>query len=132
MNIEFTVALDTPAQQRDIEFHAGDDFTLTVKVFASDKDDGALPLPLTGDVLTIEALSYPSHTFTAAGNVFTFHTPQPDGLYYRDRTPYRIVLTDENGLRTTLCFGYMVVRGAHRWPWGLLGNDYGWNWGWPV
>lgn len=126
MNIEFSVALDTPAQERDLEFHAGDDFTLTITVYAKDEDDGALPLVLADNVLTLEMAGYPSQVMTAVGNVFTFDTPLPSALYYRQRTPYRIVMSDPDGLRTTLCFGYMIARGVCHWPWGLLGNDYGW------
>lgn len=126
MNIAFSVALDTPAQERDFKFQAGDDFTLAMTVYATDSADDLTPIDLAGDTLTFEVIGYPSQKMIVSGNTFTFDTPLPQALYYRARTPYRIVMTDSDGLRTTLCYGHMVARGACRWPWGLMGNDYGW------
>lgn len=130
MNIEFSVALDSPAQQRDFEFQAGDDFKLTMTVYATDTSDDIDPVDLTSDVLTFEMPGYLASVMSAVGNVFTFDTPLPSQVYYCRRAPYRIVMTDSDGLRTTLCFGHMIARpgcvypGA--WPYGLMGNDYGW------
>lgn len=126
MDINFSVALDSPAQERDFAFQAGDDFKLAVTVYATDSTDDIDPVDLTGKTLTFEIAGYPSSTMTAAGNTFTFDTPLPDTIYGRARTPFRIVMADADNLRTTLCFGHMVARGGCGWPYGVSGTDYGW------
>jgi len=124
MDIRFSVALNTPAQQRDFEINAGDDYRLIVDVYADEADTTVDPLTLVGMTLTFEHGGYPSNTATAVGNVFTFDdTPGP---YRIPRQSFRIVMTDGSNLRTTLCYGYVVTRRLHMHCWGLLGNDYGW------
>jgi hypothetical protein len=126
MDINFSVALDSPAQERDFAFQTDDDFKLAMAVYATDSADDIDPVVLTGKLLTFEIAGYPSSTMTAVGNTFTFDTPLPDTIYGRPRTPYRIVMTDADNLRTTLCFGHMVSRGGCGWPYGVSGTDYGW------
>lgn len=130
MDIRLSVALDTPAQQRDFEVQSGDDYRVIVDVYADEADTTVDPIVLTGLTLTFERPRYPSNTATAVGNVFTFEPGPP--AYAYPRVPYRIVMTDADGLRTTLCYGNVITRGACLVAWGLSGNDYGWNWGWPV
>ncbi|MBC8642130.1 hypothetical protein IAG25_35585 [Caballeronia sp. EK] len=127
MDINFSVALDSPAQERDFAFQAGDDFKLAMKVYATDSADDIDAEDLSGKTLTFEILGYPSRTMTATGNTFTFDTPLPDKMYIRARMPFRIVMTDADGLRTTLCFGHMIARGGCKWPRWLSGTDYGWR-----
>lgn len=130
MDVNFSVALDSPPQERDFFVAAGDYFRVIVTVYAADKDDGTLPISLTGKTLTFEMRAYPAATFTAAGNIFTFDGTFPSTPYRRRRRDFRIVMTDDaTGQRTTLCFGHMVIPNMDGdcWRWGNgYGSDYGW------
>jgi hypothetical protein len=130
MDIQLSVALNTATQQRDLEVQAGDNYRVIVDVFADENDSTVDPISLTGKTLTFERVRYPTTDAIAVGNTFTFDPGVP--AYAWPRVPYRIVMTDADGLRTTLCYGNIVTRGASLYAWGLYGNDYGWGWGYPV
>lgn len=131
MDITFSIALDASPQERDFFVAPGDFFHVIVNVYASDVDDGTLPVDLTGKTLTFEMMAYPSGIFTAAGNTFTFDGTFPESPYRRARRAFRIVMTDNaTSQRTTLCYGHMVTprMGGECWNWGsgAFGSDYGW------
>lgn len=128
MDIEFSVSLSTPAQERDFIVNLGDDFKLVVNVYADEHSSTVDPETLDGMTLTFQIGSYPTRTLTAVGNTFTFTPPPHPVRFVRLRTPFRIVMTDADGLRTTLCYGSMVTRTLrhHDWFGGGFGNDYGW------
>ncbi|MBN3848149.1 hypothetical protein G3N58_15110 [Paraburkholderia sp. Ac-20342] len=127
MDVKFSVALDSPAQQRDFEVARDDDFRVVVDIYSTDATDDIDTIDLTGSTLTFELPGYPSQSITAIGNVFTF-APFPANQYRRPRAPYRIYMVDADGLKTTLIFGYMVTRrrGLLAWFWPS-GADYGWR-----
>jgi hypothetical protein len=127
MNFAFSVALDSVPQERNFMVAAGDDFTLTVSVFATDTAEDIDPVELTGKTLKFEIFDYPMGDFSAEGNVFTFEAPAPRKCYYGLRTPYRIVMVDEAGNRSTLCQGYRVINAPAGFLWGGSGSDYGWR-----
>lgn len=126
MDVQIAVALDSPPQQRDFEIEAGDDYRVIVKVFADEADTTVDPVSLAGMTLTFEQVCYPGVVATAVGNTFTFQPGKP--AYVCARTPYRVVSTDANGLRTTLFYGNVIMRGAcwrNGGLWGITGSDYG-------
>ncbi len=131
MDINFSVALDQPPQERDFFVAPGDTFNVIMTVYAQDVDDGSLPVDTSASTMTFEMYSYPSGIFTAVGNVFTFNGTFPQSPYRRSRRAFRIVMTDNvSGARTTLCYGHMVTprMGGEcwGWGWGAFGSDYGW------
>jgi hypothetical protein len=136
MDVKFSVALDQPAQQRDFQVAAGDDFRVLLDVYASDVDDGSDPVDLTGATLTLKVADcvYPSLTVTAPGAAETSFVFVPDNTSGANgRLPYRIFMDGADSKRTTLAWGVMVVRNA-RWEGWPSGSDYGWRYGrgWPV
>lgn len=124
--IRLSLAINSPAQQRDIEVNSRDSFRIIVDLYEDEDDSTIDPLQLVNSSMTFEQLGYPNSQAIAVDNTFTFDQGTP--RYSRPRVPYRIVLSDLDGLRVTLCFGFIVTRDAKCGPFGLLGNDYGW---WP-
>lgn len=130
MDISFSVAMDQPAERRDFEVAAGNDFRVLLSVYAKDVDDGSLPVDLTGKTLTLKVAdcAYPPLTVSAAGAAQTAFVFVPGNT--KDacgRLPYTIKMTDNtSGKVTTLAFGAMVVRNADACVWPQ-GNDYGWR-----
>ncbi|MEX3972254.1 hypothetical protein [Paraburkholderia caribensis] len=136
MDVKFSVALDQPPQQRDFAVAAGDDFRVLLDVYAHDVDDGSEPVNLSGATLTLQVADciYPSLKVTAPGAAESAFVFVPDNT--KDvcgRLRYRIYMDSADSKRTTLAWGFMVVRNDRctGWPGG---SDYGWRYGrgWPV
>lgn len=134
MDVTLSIALDQTPQRRDIEVWAGDDFQVLLNVYASDVDDGALPVDLTGKTVTLKLANYvyPSLTVTAPGAAQTALVFVPNNTANSfGRMPYVISMKDNTSGKTqTLCQGALIVRNQDVQP-VLGGNDYGWGY-WPA
>lgn len=123
MNQTFSVALDQPAGQRNFSAYWDDDYTLTLRVYATDSPDDTVPIDLTGAILVFKVAQYPySSSVVVSGQdgVFTFDRPfRACGA----RENYTIELTLA-GDTTTVAYGTVVVAprderyGIGCGPWG--------------
>lgn len=123
MNQTFSVALNQPAGQRNFSAYWDDDYTLTLRVYATDSPDDTVPIDLTGAILVFKVAQYPySSSVVVSGQdgVFTFDRP------FRAcsaREDYTIELTLD-GDTTTVAYGTVVVAphneqyGTGCGPWG--------------
>jgi hypothetical protein len=127
MDVKFSVALDSPAQERDFQISHDDDFRVIVDIYTTDSADDIDTINLAGSALTFELPGYPSQSVQAVGNTFTF-APFLSQQYRHARAPFRIFMVDADALKTTLIFGYVVTRRRRLRDWFFLsGNDYGWR-----
>lgn len=123
MNQTFSVALNQPAGQRNFSAYWDDDYTLTLRVYATDDPEDVNPIDLTGAILVFKVAQYPySSNVVVSGQdgVFTFDRPfRACGA----REEYTIELT-LNGDTTTVAYGTVVVApraeqyGTGCGPWG--------------
>jgi hypothetical protein len=127
MDVKFSIALDSPAQERDFEISHDDDFRVIVDIYATDSADDIDTIDLGASTLTFELPGYPSQSVQATGNTFTF-APFPSRRYRSARAPFRIYMVDADALKTTLIFGYVVTRRRRLLDWLCMsGSDYGWR-----
>lgn len=133
MNQTFAVALNQPAAQRDFEVNEGDDFTVTLTVFATDDPEDVNPVDLTGATLTLHlgCYSWTGSQIVGTGTdpvVFTFTDVfEPRRRYFGNQTGFRIVLT-QAGRSSTVAYGQITMPHCGRCcgPYGF--SDYGWWW----
>lgn len=123
MNQTFSVALNQPAGQRDFSAYWDDDYTLTLRVYATDSPDDTVPLDLTGAILVFKVAQYPySSNVVVSGQdgVFSFEGPFR-GCGAREEYTIELTLAGDT---TTVAYGTVVVAprgeqyGYGCGPWG--------------
>jgi hypothetical protein len=114
--MDITLALDRD-NRRDLRMFAGDEQTINLVVYAVDGDD--TPIVVTDAAIITAPLASVSFP---VGSQFTV----PDDC---ERVAYRLT-ADVDGTKRTLCYGMIVVQGAHAWPY--FGFDYGGAWAWGI
>lgn len=130
---DISIALDQPANRRDIEAWVGDEFTVVAKIFVKDGDanplttfTGRAVTMLIGHYYTPPASSIVGIVQPVTGKV-RFNLAGIDWSRYWGRVPYTIKLTESDRART-IAQGYVVIYGNDcpgYWP-----NDYGFWRGW--
>lgn len=132
MDYAFSIALDQPANRRDMEAWVGDDFNVVAKIFTADGDVDPI-LDFTGKTLTLvvgRRWIPPGATVTgvpdAEGNI-TFDMSAIDWSRYWGRAPWQMKLSEGDRTRT-IAHGEIAVYGNTppcAWP-----GDYGFGWSW--
>lgn len=114
--MEISLALNRD-NRRDLRFFAGDEQTITLAVYAEDGDD--TPITVTNPLIVTAPAASVSFPVDVEFTV-------PDDC---ERVAYRLT-ADVDGVKRTLCYGMIVVQGAHSWPY--FGSDYGGAWAWGI
>lgn len=131
MNQSFAVALDRPAEARNFEIFAGDEFALKISVYATDAPDAITPLDLTGQTLSLRlspfGWPYSSIDGVVGDDGATFIFTDVASKCRGGRIPYSITL--DNGTFTrVIAFGVITVDRVGCWPPPGWLYDYGWVW----
>lgn len=131
-DVTLTIALDQPANRRDMEVWVGDDFAVVAQIYVHDGDAEPL-IDFAGRTVTmVIGQNYIPPGNTVEGSIdpvtgqILFDLTDIDYARYWGRTRFIIKMAEE-GRQRTIAQGFIVVYGNDApcaWP-----NDYGFSWG---